>query len=76
MFYLTAPELSATRARRPATSTTHPWRRCFDVNTMGPTRVTEAFVDAGARSERKLVVTITSGINTSGGSIAYPRRTW
>ena len=43
---------------------------------MGPLRVTEAFVDNVARSTRKLVVTITSGMgsiadNTSGGSIAY-----
>ena len=48
----------------------------LDVNTMGPLRVTEAFADNIARSERKLVVTITSGMgsiaeNTSGGSIAY-----
>src|SRR3974377_1615025 len=39
-------------------------------------RVTEAFVDHIARSERRLIVTITSGMgsitdNTSGGSIAY-----
>jgi NAD(P)-dependent dehydrogenase (short-subunit alcohol dehydrogenase family) len=52
------------------------WARVLDVNTMGPLRVTEAFVDNVARSERKLVVTITSGMgsladNTSGGSIAY-----
>ena len=43
---------------------------------MGPLRVTEAFVDHLARSRRKLVVTITSGMgsiadNMSGGSIAY-----
>jgi NAD(P)-dependent dehydrogenase (short-subunit alcohol dehydrogenase family) len=52
------------------------WARVLDVNTMGPLRVTEAFVDQLARSERRLVVTITSGMgsladNTSGGSIAY-----
>ena len=52
------------------------WAQVLDVNTMGPLRVTEAFVDNVARSERKLVVTITSGMgsiadNTSGGSIAY-----
>jgi NAD(P)-dependent dehydrogenase (short-subunit alcohol dehydrogenase family) len=39
-------------------------------------RVAEAFVDNVARSERKLIVTLTSGMgsladNTSGGSIAY-----
>ena len=43
---------------------------------MGPLRVTEAFVEQVARSERKVVVTITSGLgsltdNTSGGSIPY-----
>ena len=52
------------------------WAQVLDVNTMGPLRVTEAFIDNVARSERKLVVTITSGMgsiadNTSGGSIAY-----
>ena len=48
----------------------------FDVNTMGPMRVSEAFVDHVARSKRKLIVTLTSGMgsiadNNSGGSIAY-----
>jgi NAD(P)-dependent dehydrogenase (short-subunit alcohol dehydrogenase family) len=43
---------------------------------MGPLRVIEAFLDHLARSERRLIVTITSGMgsltdNTSGGSIAY-----
>jgi len=52
------------------------WARVLDVNTMGPLRVTEAFIEHLARSERRLVVTITSGMgsladNTSGGSIAY-----
>jgi NAD(P)-dependent dehydrogenase (short-subunit alcohol dehydrogenase family) len=52
------------------------WANVLDVNTMGPLRVTEAFVDHVAGSERKLVLTITSGMgsiadNTSGGSIAY-----
>ena len=52
------------------------WVRVLDVNTMGPLRVIEAFLDDVARSELKLVVTITSGMgslsdNTSGGSIAY-----
>ena len=41
-----------------------------------PTRVCEAFVDHVARSKRKLIVTLTSGMgsiadNTSGGSIDY-----
>ena len=52
------------------------WAHVLDVNTMGPLRVLEAFLDHIARSERRLVVTITSGMgsigdNTSGGSIAY-----
>jgi len=52
------------------------WTHVLDVNTMGPLRVLEAFIDHIARSERRLVVTITSGMgsigdNTSGGSIAY-----
>jgi NAD(P)-dependent dehydrogenase (short-subunit alcohol dehydrogenase family) len=52
------------------------WARVFDVNSMGPARVTRAFADIVARAERKLVVTISSGMgsladNTSGGSIAY-----
>ena len=52
------------------------WGHVLDVNTMGPLRVLEAFIDQLARSERKLVVTITSGMgsigdNTSGGSIPY-----
>jgi len=52
------------------------WAKVLDANTMGPMRVSEAFVDHVARSKRKLIVTITSGMgsladNTSGGSIAY-----
>ena len=51
-------------------------KQVLDVNTMGPMRVAEAFVDHVARSDRKLIVTLTSGMgsladNTSGGSIAY-----
>ena len=43
---------------------------------MGPMRVSEAFVEHVASSDRKLMVTLTSGMgsiadNTSGGSIAY-----
>ena len=50
------------------------WAKVLDVNTMGPLRVSEAFVDHVARSERKLIVTLTSGMgsiadNTSGGAI-------
>jgi NAD(P)-dependent dehydrogenase (short-subunit alcohol dehydrogenase family) len=52
------------------------WAKVLNVNTMGPLRVSEAFIDHVARSERKLIVTLTSGMgsiadNTSGGSIAY-----
>lgn len=52
------------------------WAEVLDVNTMGPLRVSEAFVDHVARSERKLIVTLTSGMgsiadNTSGGAFAY-----
>jgi len=52
------------------------WALVFDVNTMGPLRLVEAFRNHIARSERRLIVTITSGMgsladNTSGSSIAY-----
>ena len=52
------------------------WAQVLNVNTMGPLRVLESFCDHIAASERKLVVTITSGMgslaeNTSGGSIPY-----
>ena len=52
------------------------WAKVLDVNTIGPMRVSEAFVDHVARSGRKLIVTLSSGMgsladNTSGGSIAY-----
>ena len=52
------------------------WAKVLDANTMGPMRVSEAFIDHVARSERKLIVILTSGMgsltdNTSGGSIAY-----
>ena len=40
------------------------WARVLDVNTMGPLRVLEAFTDNLARSERRLVVTITSGMGS------------
>ena len=43
---------------------------------MGPMRVSEALIDNVARSDRKLIVTLTSGMgsiadNTSGGAFAY-----
>jgi NAD(P)-dependent dehydrogenase (short-subunit alcohol dehydrogenase family) len=52
------------------------WANVLDVNTLGPLRVSEAFVENVARSERKLIVTLTSGMgsiadNTSGGAFAY-----
>jgi NAD(P)-dependent dehydrogenase (short-subunit alcohol dehydrogenase family) len=52
------------------------WMHVLDVNTLGPMRVAEAFVDNVARSERKLIVTITSGMgsigdNSSGDAYAY-----
>jgi NAD(P)-dependent dehydrogenase (short-subunit alcohol dehydrogenase family) len=52
------------------------WERVLDVNTLGPMRVIEAFVDNVAKSREKKIVTITSGMgsiadNTSGGSYAY-----
>jgi NAD(P)-dependent dehydrogenase (short-subunit alcohol dehydrogenase family) len=52
------------------------WAEILNVNTMGPMRVIEAFVEHVARSERKVIVSMTSGLgsladNTSGGYIAY-----
>jgi NAD(P)-dependent dehydrogenase (short-subunit alcohol dehydrogenase family) len=40
------------------------WANVFDVNTMGPLRVIESFIDHIARSESRLVVTITSGMGS------------
>lgn len=52
------------------------WAHVLDVNTMGPVRVLQAFIEHLARSERRLAVTITSGMssiadNKTGGSIPY-----
>jgi NAD(P)-dependent dehydrogenase (short-subunit alcohol dehydrogenase family) len=52
------------------------WAEAFAVNTMGPMRVSEAFVEHLAKSDLKLIVSLTSGMgsiadNTSGGSIVY-----
>ena len=52
------------------------WAEVLAVNSMGPMRVSEAFVEHVARSDRKLIVTLTSGMgsigdNTSGGSVVY-----
>jgi short-subunit dehydrogenase involved in D-alanine esterification of teichoic acids len=40
------------------------WAKVLDVNTMGPLRVSEAFVEHVAGSERKLIVTVTSGMGS------------
>ena len=52
------------------------WAEAFAINTMGPMRVSEAFVEHVAKSDLKLIVTLTSGMgsiadNTSGGSVVY-----
>ena len=52
------------------------WQRVLDVNTLGPMRVTEAFLENLERGVQKKVVTLTSGMgsigdNSSGGSYAY-----
>ncbi|GAC1660631.1 MAG: SDR family oxidoreductase [Candidatus Dormibacteraceae bacterium] len=52
------------------------WMEVLNVNTLGPLRVAEAFLDRVAASKRKLIVTITSGMgsladNQSGGHIPY-----
>ena len=52
------------------------WEAVLRVNTLAPLRVTEAFAGHLGRSDRRLIVTITSGLasigeNTSGGWIAY-----
>jgi NAD(P)-dependent dehydrogenase (short-subunit alcohol dehydrogenase family) len=52
------------------------WQEVLDVNTLGPMRVTEAFLENVARSREKKIVTITSGMgsladNNSGGAYAY-----
>jgi NAD(P)-dependent dehydrogenase (short-subunit alcohol dehydrogenase family) len=52
------------------------WRAVLEVNLLGPARVCEAFLEHVARSERRLIVTITSGMgsltdNTSGGYVLY-----
>ncbi len=52
------------------------WIRVLEVNLLGPARVSEAFLEHLKRSERRLIVTLTSGMgsladNTSGGSVLY-----
>ena len=52
------------------------WAHTIDVNTFGPTRVAQAFVEPLAASERRLLVNISSRLgsmaeNTEGGSYVY-----
>lgn len=52
------------------------WREVLNVNLLGPARVCEAFLESVAKSTRRLMVTITSGMgsladNSSGGYLAY-----
>ena len=52
------------------------WMRVLEVIVLGPMRVCEAFLERVAQSERRLIVTMTSGMgslgdNTSGSYIAY-----
>lgn len=52
------------------------WPQVFQVNVMAPLRLAEHFVEQVARSERKLIVNISSrmgstGENTSGGGYVY-----
>lgn len=52
------------------------WERAFRVNAMAPLRMAEAFVEHVARSQRRLIASVTSlmgsiGDNGSGGSYAY-----
>src|SRR5262249_3706418 len=52
------------------------WADVLNVNTMGPFRVVQAFLEHVTHSDRKIIVTISSGLGTlaetaSGGSIAY-----
>jgi NAD(P)-dependent dehydrogenase (short-subunit alcohol dehydrogenase family) len=68
--------VTGTPGQRAGTVNYSSWEYVFHVNTMGPLRVLEAFTEQVAKSERRLVVNITSGMgsladNMSGGSIAY-----
>lgn len=54
------------------------WMETLDVNTLGPVRVLDAFADRIAASERKLAVTITSGMGSledAGSGMAMMYRT-
>jgi NAD(P)-dependent dehydrogenase (short-subunit alcohol dehydrogenase family) len=44
------------------------WADVFKVNTMGPMRVSEAFVDNVAASEQKKIITLSSGLGSISGS--------
>jgi NAD(P)-dependent dehydrogenase (short-subunit alcohol dehydrogenase family) len=52
------------------------WMQVLNVNVLGPARMCEAFLEQVTRSDRRLIVTITSGMgsladNTSGGYVPY-----
>ena len=52
------------------------WEKALRVNTMAPLKMTEAFIEQVARSEKKIVIAITSRMgsiadNTSGGAYLY-----
>ncbi len=52
------------------------WMAAFNINTMAPLKMVEAFVEEIARSQQKLIVTLTSQMgsvddNSSGGSYLY-----
>jgi NAD(P)-dependent dehydrogenase (short-subunit alcohol dehydrogenase family) len=51
------------------------WADVLRTNTMGPMRITEAFIDNVAASEQKKIITVSSGLGsiagTGGGYLAY-----
>lgn len=52
------------------------WHRTFQINTIAPLKIMEAFVDHVAKSDRKVIVALTSKMgsmtdNRSGGSYVY-----
>ena len=55
-------EIDVSGRRRSGNVDYKSWAAVFNVNTMGPLRVTEAIIDHLSRSERKLAVTITSSM--------------
>ena len=70
----TAQGIVGVSGQRPGNIDYASWARVLDVNTMGPLRVLEAFLDHIARSERRLVVTITSGMGSIGDNIVRAAR--